>query len=387
MFTIKDKGDFFVNISTKTDNKGIKETATGLDNLIGKAKTLAAGYLAIKAAKEFINTDRAIIKDAAELGRMSDTLGVATEDLEQFGRAFEIVGADAQEAYNIISKLKQLPASIKQGFGDDMAEAFGRATISLDKLKEEDPLGTFNEIRKVFSGFSEANRLLHGSQLGFSEKTLRVLRQTDEEYQKILAQAKEAPLLNREQKRSAESYTRKETRAGIYKDALLRQGAIATAPTLEKGVDKILDGAKFIDATFSDSKKDERGKRYSEKDTVYSRLFGFNPITKKIFDFVEGLVENNSKVLSGEISARKDKKGLMPEEARNREIERQIPKNWDGQKTVIINNNFQNKTDIQVKEASNLQKDLTRHIPNIVDEVFGTSMKQASENFKSGVLQ
>ena len=380
-------GDFFVNISTKTDNKGIKETATGLDNLIGKAKTLAAGYLAIKAAKEFINTDRAIIKDAAELGRMSDTLGVATEDLEQFGRAFEIVGADAQEAYNIISKLKQLPASIKQGFGDDMAEAFGRATISLDKLKEEDPLGTFNEIRKVFSGFSEANRLLHGSQLGFSEKTLRVLRQTDEEYQKILAQAKEAPLLNREQKRSAESYTRKETRAGIYKDALLRQGAIATAPTLEKGVDKILDGAKFIDATFSDSKKDERGKRYSEKDTVYSRLFGFNPITKKIFDFVEGLVENNSKVLSGEISARKDKKGLMPEEARNREIERQIPKNWDGQKTVIINNNFQNKTDIQVKEASNLQKDLTRHIPNIVDEVFGTSMKQASENFKSGVLQ
>lgn len=42
---------------------------------------------------------------------------------------------------------------------------------------------------------------------------------------------------------------------------------------------------------------------------------------------------------------------------------------------------------MQIKEAKDLQKDLTKHIPNIVDEVFSTTMKQASENFKSGVLQ
>ena len=100
-------GDFFVNITTKADNKGIKETATGLDNLIGKAKMLAGAYLAVKLAIDAVNADRTIIKDAAELGRLSDTLGVATEDLEQFGRAFEIVGAGADEAYNSIKSLQK----------------------------------------------------------------------------------------------------------------------------------------------------------------------------------------------------------------------------------------------------------------------------------------
>ena len=101
----------------------------------------------------------------------------------------------------------------------------------------------------------------------------------------------------------------------------------------------------------------------------------------------DGLLEENKKYFRGEISMRKDTDGSIPQDARNREIERQIPKNWDGNKSVIINNNFQNKTDIQIKEASDLQKDLAKHVPNLINEVFGTTMKQASENFKGGVIQ
>lgn len=379
-------GDFFVNISTKADNKGIKEVSTGLDDLLGKAKKLAATYLTFRAVKGGIEVTGEIIKDAAELGRLSDTLGVATEDLEQFGRAFEIVGADAQDAYNIISKLKQLPSAIEKGYADDMAEAFGRAGISLDKLRREDPIGTFNEIRKTFNSFSADDKLLFANQLGFSEKTLRVLRQTDQEYRDLLDTAKESPLLDQEQKGVAEKYARTATRARISKDALLRNGAIAAAPALTKGAETIVNGAEFINATFSDNKKSDIkpskleafGKMFSEPKTstfVGGRL-------KEAFDSTSNFLNE----WTGEIKKVLPKKPQIdPKEVRQKIVSERF--NLPGEKTVIVNNNFSNKTDIQVQRAKDLQEDLIKNIPGLVDEVFLTTIKQSSEDFKKGVIQ
>ncbi len=396
-------GDFFVNITTKADNKGIKETATGLDDLIGKAKKLAATYLSFQAAKGLINADRAIIKDAAELGRLSGDLGIATEQLEQFGRAFEIVGAGADEAYSTIRGLTKLIPSLQMG-DEGMAEAFGILGIGAQNLTN-DQLENFDTIRKRFSQLNSAQQLYFVNTIGLGEKSLRVLRLNDEEYQNLLETAKEAPLLNPEQKERAESYTRMESRAGISKDATLRRGAIATAPTLEKIPEKILEGTKFINAVFSDSKTDAEKakiiKQQSFEDKINQSIFlstkqknniiNASKRENKIADFFgkasKSIWEQNKKVFFGEISMRKDADKSIPQDARNREIERQIPQSWNGNKSVIINNNFQNKTDVQIKEAKDLQKDLTKHIPNIVDEVFSTSMKQASENFKGGVLQ
>jgi len=385
-------GDFFVNISTKADNKGIKEVSTGLDDLLGKAKKLAAGYLTFKLAKEALNADRAIIKDAAELGRLSADLGIATEQLEQFGRAFEIVGAGADEAYSTIRGLTKLIPALQMG-DEGLAEAFGILGIGPQNLVN-DQLENFDTIRKRFNQLNSAQQLYFVNTIGLGEKSLRVLRLNDEEYQNLLETAKEAPLLDKRGKERAEKYARTEARATYSVDSAKRSLALSTEPALKKLADAIrekgIDGAKFSNAIFlgSDEKDaQEKNLKYSEKDTAYSRIFGWNPITKKISDFVEDFVETNSKVLRGENSGRKDKKGLMPEDSRSREIERQIPKNWDGSKSIIINNNFQNKTDIQVKEAKDFEKDFAKHIPNIVSDVFGTTMKQASENFKSGVLQ
>jgi len=148
-------GDFFVNISTKADNKGIKEVSTGLDDLLGKAKKLAAGYLTFKLAKEALNADRAIIKDAAELGRLSADLGIATEQLEQFGRAFEIVGAGADEAYSTIRGLTKLIPALQMG-DEGLAEAFGILGIGPQNLVN-DQLENFDTIRKRFNQLNSAS--------------------------------------------------------------------------------------------------------------------------------------------------------------------------------------------------------------------------------------
>ena len=249
----------------------------------------------------------------------------------------------------------------------------------------------FNVIRKAAQQATAQERNYYANAIGLGEKSLRVLRLTDEEWQNIYeTQAKEAPLLNKEQKGKAESYTRMETRAGIAKDATIRRAAIATAPTLEKGAEKILDGAKFIDATFSNSKKNEdeqskAGKFYDMFANPKLSNFAGGPIKKGI-EGILGFFEESRKVIQGETSFRKDAKGLMPETARNREIERQIPKNWDGQKTIIINQNFQNKTDIQVQNAKDLQEDFVKHAGDLVHDTLMGACKDAAENCKSGAL-
>lgn len=383
-------GDFFVNITTKADNKGIKETATGLDDLIGKAKKLAATYLSFQAAKGLINADRAIIKDAAELGRLSGDLGIATEQLEQFGRAFEIVGAGADEAYSTIRGLTKLIPSLQMG-DEGMAEAFGILGIGAQNLTS-DKLENFNIIRKRFATLNGDQQNYFVNTIGLGEKSLRVLRLNDEEYQNLLETAKEAPLLNPEQKERAESYTRMESRAGISKDALLRRAALATAPTLEKAAEKINNGAKFIDATFSNSKVD--GQEEQSKAGKFYDMFANPKLSnfaggslKKGIDAISEFFKENKKLFSGEISSRKDQKSLkLPEDEKMQEIERRIPQVLDDSKSVIINNNYQNKTDIKITDPINIA-DFKQKLPNIMQDVYHLQNKEASENFKKGDLQ
>lgn len=383
-------GDFFVNITTKADNKGIKETATGLDDLIGKAKKLAATYLSFQAAKGLINADRAIIKDAAELGRLSEDLGIATEQLEQFGRAFEIVGAGADEAYSTIRGLTKLIPSLQMG-DEGMAEAFGILGIGAQNLTS-DKLENFNIIRKRFATLNADQQNYFVNTIGLGEKSLRVLRLNDEEYQNLLETAKEAPLLNPEQKERAESYTRMESRAGISKDALLRRAALATAPTLEKAAEKINNGAKFIDATFSNSKVD--GQEEQSKAGKFYDMFANPKLSnfaggslKKGIDAISEFFKENKKLFSGEISSRKDQKSLkLPEDEKMQEIERRIPQVLDDSKSVIINNNYQNKTDIKITDPINIA-DFKQKLPNIMQDVYHLQNKEASENFKKGDLQ
>ena len=151
--------------------------------MIGKAKKLAATYLTFQVAKGLINADRAIIKDAAELGRMSDVIGVATEDLEQFGRAFEIVGAGADEAYSSLKALQTFQEQRKIGkVPDETYYALQRLHVNSAELTD-DAVHNFNVIRKGAQQATASERSYYANQIGLGEKSLRVLRLTDEEWQ------------------------------------------------------------------------------------------------------------------------------------------------------------------------------------------------------------
>lgn len=384
-------GDFFVNISSKADNRGIKEVSSGLDGLLDKAKKLSLTYLSFKAIATVTNATSEIIKDAAELGRLSDSLGVATDDLEQFGRAFEIVGAGSDAAFEAINAMIKLRKDFQWGQVSDET-LIGLNMFGVDPRQfTNDALKNFELIRQGASKADAETRRYFAHSIGLGEKSLRVLGLNSEEWQDIYkTQAKEVPLLNSDQKMMAEKYARESTKARISKDAILREGAIATAPAFTKGAETINKGAKFIDAIFTGPTAEERNREkdlpFSKQNSFYKRLFGWNPITTKISDSIEGLLTRNSEILSGKSSYRKDKKGLEIY-AKEDAIKDAVSRSEQGQKTVIINNSFETKTNLEIKEAKDLQNDFTKHAGDIIHNTLMGHYKEASENMKSGVIQ
>ena len=398
-------GDFFVNIDTKADTKGIKQVESGLDGLIGQAKKLGAAYLTFQTAKALINADMEIVRDAAELGRLAQDFGSATEDVERFGRAFEIMGAGVGEAQKTLGTMRDIVQDIKMG-NSEKASAFGLIPgLQLQALSPTDALHNFDLVRQGFNKMDAGMQRWFVKTIGLGEKSLRVLRLNDEAYGELInQQATEAPLQTPEQTQKAERFTQMSARAGFAFDSAARSAAIATEKALTAVADGIrekgIDGAKFANATFYGFKKNSatgENKLYSEKDTLYSRVFGWNPITKKISDGIEKGLEINNKIGHEIVDFSKnlynENKGVFTGEnsqRKNKNLEDQIsmsPTNWDGKKTIIINNNIQNKTDIQVKEAKDLQKDFAKHAAKIVADTYGVEYKQASENLKRADLQ
>lgn len=391
-------GDFFVNIDTKADNKGIKEVSTGLDGLIGQAKKLSIAYLAFKTAKDLTVGASSIVKDAAELGRLSQDLGIATEDLEAFGRAFEVVGAGADEAISTVRTLTKAITAIPMG-DEGMAEAFGILGLGPQNFGA-DAIKNFDAIRKRFNQLNSAKQLYFVNTIGLGEKSLRVLRLNDEEYQNLLETSREAPLITNNQLKQAERFARLSARAGYAKDSAVRSAAIATEPALSKAAELIriggVEGAEFINARFTETDTGNQGEQPKSKVKTFYNMFRHptlgtftgGPVKKgieKITDFFSDWGKINKKPIESFLG--KNSATATAEEIKNNAISRQVSQAQPGEKTVVINNNFHHKTDIQIKEARELQNDLARHVASIVEDVFDVTNKQAAQNFKKGAIQ
>ena len=110
-------GDFLVNIKTEADDKGLKNYTKTLFRISKGAAKLGAGITASLGAAGFgfAKFITGVASDTAELGRLAEDLGISTQSLESFTRAFDVVGAGAGEAVNTIRTLKTEVEAFKLG--------------------------------------------------------------------------------------------------------------------------------------------------------------------------------------------------------------------------------------------------------------------------------
>lgn len=206
-------GDFFVNIKTKVADNNVKKYTQSLTDA-SKAAFKVGGVLTtafIGAGYGFSRLLNGVVMETAELGRLSEDLGVSPQFLENFTRSFEAVGATAGDAIGTIRTLKTEVEAFRLGRGD--FETFGILGINPQQLTQ-DTTQSLNTIRNRFKDLSKSQQLYFVNQIGLSEKSLRVLRLTDKEYKNLIKSSNQSPLVSNSQIQNAERYARNIRRLG-----------------------------------------------------------------------------------------------------------------------------------------------------------------------------
>jgi hypothetical protein len=200
-------GNFLVDIDTQVNERGVNSLNKSLGGLATKSAKVGSVLLGATtlAGGGFLKLVKNTVESTAELGRLSDDLGVSTTFLETFIRSFETVGAGAGEAINTIRSLKKEIEAFKLGKGN--IEAFGILGINPQALSG-DISKNFDVIRKRFRSLTDEQRLYFVDQIGLGEKTLRVLRLSDDEYAKIQRRSKEISTLTKKQNKEAEAFAK-----------------------------------------------------------------------------------------------------------------------------------------------------------------------------------
>ena len=200
-------GDFFVNIKTNVADNNVKKYTQSLTN-VSKTALKVGGVLTtafVGAGHGFSRLLNSVVMETAELGRLSEDLGVSPQFLENFTRSFEEVGATAGDAISTIRTLKTEVEAFRLGRGD--FETFGILGINPQQLTE-DTTQSLNTIRNRFKDLSKSQQLYFVNQIGLSEKSLRVLRLTDKEYENLAKNSNQSPLVSNAQIQNAEHYAR-----------------------------------------------------------------------------------------------------------------------------------------------------------------------------------
>ena len=229
-------GDFLVNITTEADDKGLKNYAKTLFKVSKSAGKLGAGITASLGAAGFgfAKFITGVASDTAELGRLAEDLGVSTNALESFSRAFDVVGAGAGTAVDTIRTLTKEVEAFKLGRGN--IEEFGILGFSPQQFGD-DALENFDVIREKFNQLDKAQQLYFVTQIGLSEKSLRVLRLNRKEYSELLKTSNQAPLATKQQIASSERYERNIKRLGQSFTSFKRELVSGVTPAFVKFTD------------------------------------------------------------------------------------------------------------------------------------------------------
>lgn len=252
-------GDFLVDIDTEVNDRGIKSLAKSLGGLTTKAVKFGGvltGAVA-GAGAGFIKLVKGTVEETAELGRLAEDLSTSTTFLQTFIRSFETVGAGADEAISTVRTLTKEIEAFKLGKGN--IEAFGILGINPQNLGS-DVAKNFDVIRQRFNDLTAAQRLFFSGQIGLGEKALRVLRLTDEEYEKLAETSEKIPLATKRQIDSARQFDRGMTRLGQSFKAFKLQLVSEVTPAFTNFVDEMVnlfgsrefqqDVGKFFDSIF-----------------------------------------------------------------------------------------------------------------------------------------
>lgn len=199
-------------------------------------KGVVGGMLDIKRATvSLYDSFRKVVDVNSDLYNTSKYLGVTTNDLQLWERAFRLIGGSADDARGAISSLNFVYDKLRLGLDQGAAETGARLGLTPEDYVTFDRMlkalnRTYNEMYQGdYGGFK-----VLAEQLGLSESAILMVTQSTSQFEDTLSRASRIPFITEEQLRDSRELNKMFTELSIQWDVFKFKLLSTATPGVEK---------------------------------------------------------------------------------------------------------------------------------------------------------
>lgn len=188
-----------------------------------------------KAAVGIGEAFRKVVDVNSDLYNTAKYLGVTTNDLQIWERAFKLIGGSADEARGAISSLNFVYDKLRLGMDSGAAEIGARLGLTPEDYTSFESMmkGLNRTYNEMFKGDYGGFKVL-AEQLGLSKSAMLLVTQSTEEYEATLRRAGRTPIIPEHQLRAARELDKMFTDLTIKWDVFKSKLLSAAMPGVER---------------------------------------------------------------------------------------------------------------------------------------------------------
>lgn len=235
-----------LNKSLSESDDLAKKVTGNMGSALAAVAALAAGFIAAGAA------GASIAKTADELntiGRTSESLGVAVEDVDAFSRSLVAMGGDAQGARDSLVDMAESIGEAIQDAESGRAKAYASLGVHLKDVNGQAITATEGMLRlsDAVKGMSKQEAIFRIKELGITDnRTVELILKGRKEMERMLAVQKEQSAVTKESVENAAKYKEALGRLNNAQDAISTQIAATVLPALTKVIDVVSRGVEWL---------------------------------------------------------------------------------------------------------------------------------------------
>ena len=204
-------------------------------------KGVVGGMLDIKRATvSLYDSFRKVVDVNSDLYNTAKYLGVTTNDLQLWERAFRLIGGSAEDARGAISSLNFVYDKLRLGLDQGAAETGARLGLTPeDYVTFDRMLKALNRAyNETFKGDYGGFKVL-AEQLGLSESAMLMVTQSTKQFEDTLSRASNIPFITEEQLRASRELRENFTELSIEWDVFTSKLISTSTPAMSRVFDRL----------------------------------------------------------------------------------------------------------------------------------------------------
>lgn len=235
-----------LNDQLKKADDTAQKTTTSIGSAFKAVAALAAGFLAAGAAQA---TFTETIAELATIGRTAESLGLAVEDVDAFGRSMVSMGGDAQGARDSLVDMAESIGEAIQDTESGRAKVYAGLGIHLKDVNGQAITATEGMLRlsDAVQGMSKQEAIFRIKELGITDnRTVELILKGRKEMERMLAVQKEQSGVTKEAVENATKYNEAIGRLNNAQDSIATQITSALLPAFTTVVEAIAKGTEWV---------------------------------------------------------------------------------------------------------------------------------------------